>query len=517
MAPTSPEWHNSEDSARGQRLDCWKEIAAYLGRSEKTVRRWETERGLPTHRAPGEGRTAVYAYTAALDEWLKSRRTQDLNAAEVGEESAGPSAGSESSSIAAVDSPIAVLAAGPAEANPFETATYLQAGRHRFRSVWKPALAGILAAGAVALTVYAVAPRSAGAGIAHRISSLFGTAHAASIPPGFASVSDAERTRAHEFYLNGRYEWSQRTPQSLNRALDDFTQAIVHDPNDAKSYAGLADTYNLLQIFSTLPLADSYPRAIAAARRAIALDDSLAEAHRALAFSEFYGLGDWRDSEKEFLRAIQLDPKDPLTRCWYGNAFAMPGRFEDSLAQLDKAQELDPTSNATLSNKAVILYNAGRLEEGVAILKGIERSNPDYYLAHFYRMQISFHLRDFRTFLDEGQKAAEIRNDPVLKDIIASAREGYARAGESGLMKSLYTKQKDYYEMGKYSPALLAITCVALGKRQEALDLLEAAYVRHQPDALWILTDTDLATLKGEPRYNALVKKIDFPSKPQNE
>jgi tetratricopeptide (TPR) repeat protein len=506
VALTTPDWENTEDSARGNRLDCWKEIAAYLGRSEKTVRRWEIERGLPTHRAPGEGRTAVYAYTAALDEWLKSRRTQDLNAAEAAEDRVGLVVKSES--------PIAMPSVEPPDPRPIATVANLQAGWRGFRPGWKPMLVGILAAGAVALTIYAVAPRSAAAGIRRRISSLFGTAHAASIPPGFATVSDAEKTRAHEFYLNGRYEWSQRTPESLNRALDDFTQAIVHDPNDAKSYAGLADTYNLLQIFSTLPLADSYPRAIAAAKRAIALDDSLAEAHRALAFSEFYGLGDWRDSEKEFLRAIQLDPKDPLTRCWYGNAFAMPGRFEESLAQLDKAQELDPTSNATLSNKAVILYNAGRLEEGVAILKDIERSNPDYYLAHFYRMGISFHSRDFRTFLDEGQKAAEIRNDPVLKDVIASAREGYARAGENGLMKSFYTKQKDYYEMGKYSPAMLAITCVALGKRQEALDLLEAAYSHRLPDALWSLTDPDLAALKDEPRYKALVKKIDFPSAP---
>ena len=528
MATITPKLDKIGDPALGNRLDCWKEIAAYLGRSEKTVRRWETERGLPNHRAPGAGRTAVYAYTADLDQWLKSGRAQGLDAAAVGEEIAVPAAGNETPGTGWPDSPITEQMAEPANPQPVAIAGKLQVARHGFKPGWKTVLALIVVAAAVCVAAYSVALRSAGGGVPRRIPSMSGKAQAATVPPasgigsgigsgvGSGAVSEVESAQSHQLYLRGRYEWNQRTPDSLNRALDSFTQAIVHDPNDAKSYAGLADTYNLLQIFSTLPMADSYPRAIAAAKRALALDDSLAEAHRALAFSEFYGLGDWRDSEKEFRRAIQLDPKDPLTRVWYANAFAVPGRFEESLEQLDKAQELDPTSNATLSDKAIILFNAGRTEEAIALLKDIERTHPEYFMSHFYLMLIGFHLRDFHTFLEEGQKAAETRDDPVLKDVIASAREGYTRAGDRGFLKSLYAKQKEYYEMGKFFPGMLAMTCVALGKRQEALDLLEAAYTRHSADALWILADPDLFTLKDEPRYKALVKKINFPSGPQD-
>jgi tetratricopeptide (TPR) repeat protein len=246
----------------------------------------------------------------------------------------------------------------------------------------------------------------------------------------------------------------------------------------------------------------------------VQLDDSLAEAHRALAFAEYYGAGDYAESEKEFRRAIELNPKDPVTRAWFANAFAVPGRFEESLEQFEVSQELDPASHATLSDKGIILFNSGKRKEGIALLKDVERTDPEFFMPHFYLMLTSFDQRDFRTFLDEGQKGADVRNDPALKDIMASAREGYASGGERGLLERLYTKQKEYYAMGKYPAAMLAKTCVALGKRQEALDLLYAAFSRHEADALWCLVDPDLLTLRDDPRYRELVKKINFPSRP---
>ena len=263
-----------------------------------------------------------------------------------------------------------------------------------------------------------------------------------------------------------------------------------------------------------MPLTDSYPRAIAAAMRAVQLDDSLAEAHRALAFGDFYGAGDYVESEKQFLRAIQLDPKDPVTRRWYANAFAVPGRFEESLRQFDKSQELDPASHSTLSDKGIVLFDAGRKDEGIALLRDVERTNPEFYSPHVYLMQISFELHDYRTFLEEGQKAAEVRNDPVLKDIMASARDGYAKSGVSGLLKNFYTKQREYWAEGKYLSGMLAKTCVAMGRREEALRFLEIAYYRHESDALWCLSDPDLRSLKDEPRYKELLKKIHFPQAP---
>jgi tetratricopeptide (TPR) repeat protein len=469
------------------RLDSWKEIAAYLRRSERTVKRWETDRRLPIHRVPGGGRGSVYAYTIELTEWLKATPAADAPTeipADPEIEVADPSLTGE-----AIPPPVVPDADAPV------------ASSKRFVLPRRWMLAACAIAIVFASTAMAVLRERA-------------SAPSESVASSASIVSGSEQSVARELFLKGRYEWNQRTPDSLNRALDDFTQAVVHDPNDARSYVGLADTYNLLQIYSTLPLKDSYPRAIAAASRAVALEPSLAEAHRALAFAEFYGAGDWRNSEKEFRLAIKLDPKDPVTRRWYANAFALPGRYEESLAQFDKAQELDPASHSTLSDKGVILYDSGRQEEGIALLKEVERTNPDFFSPHLYLMQIALTRRDYPAFLQEGEKAAELRHDPILKDIIASAREGYARAGARGFLNSLYKGQKAYYVQGKYPGGMLAKTCVALGKRQEALQLLKSAYARHTPDALWCLTEPDLRSLRDEPGYRELIQSINFPAVP---
>jgi hypothetical protein len=126
-------------------------------------------------------------------------------------------------------------------------------------------------------------------------------------------------------------------------------------------------------------------------------------------------------------------------------------------------------------------------------------------------MYASFELHDYPAYLEEGQRAAEIANDPILKDMIASARAGYTRDGERGLLRDLYVKQKQFYLAGKLWGTILAKTCVMMGRKQEALQLLEEGYARRDSHVLYCLTHLDLLTLKDEPRYQALVKKFNFP------
>jgi tetratricopeptide (TPR) repeat protein len=486
---------NIEDPNLGNRLDSWKEIATYLRRGERTVKRWETDRGLPIHRVPGGGRGSVYAYTPELAEWLKSSSVQELGSS--GHEA---EAGLQEPFDDARDTP-------PASPLLQDAGTSSKAG-------WLAAFAGLLLIGIAGAGLPFAVHRTAG----HRFSAAIPALLTRSRPKHDAAaapvVSDAEKRVARELYLQGRYEWNERTPGSLYRALDSFTQAIVHDPGYAQAYAGLADTYNLLREFSTMPESQAYPRAIAAATKAVELDDSLAEAHRALAFAEFYGNWDFVDAEREFRRAIQLNPNDPVARRWYANAFAVPGRFQESLDQINKAQELDPTSHATLSDKGIMLFQAGKREEGIALLKEVERTDPNFLSPHVYLMLASFELRDYPAYMDEGKKAAQISNDPMLREMIASAREGYMRDGERGLLKNLYSKQKDYYSAGKLWGTLLAKTCVMMGRKQEALQLLEEGYVHRESHVLFCLTHADLLTLKDEPRYKALVRKINFPAAP---
>ncbi len=170
-----------------------------------------------------------------------------------------------------------------------------------------------------------------------------GIGPASSIQQVVTPVSDSERSVAHDFYLKGRFEWNQRTPDSLNRALDDFTQAIVHNPNDAHAYAGLADTYEMLFIYGSRQDDDARDRAMVAARKAVELDGSLSEAHRALGYA-VWRARNFGEAEKELNLAIQLDPKDPLAHLWLSNVLASQGKESECLAEIAKAQELDPAS-----------------------------------------------------------------------------------------------------------------------------------------------------------------------------
>ena len=496
---------NSDRADAAPRLVGWKDIAAYLGKADRTVKRWGSERGLPVHRVPGTAKTSVYAYPAELDRWLESW-PESASVAEPGDESPIHETVDAPAEAADVEAADAVPADTPARlsatARPAASSSNWSSNWSSKRK-WATALAAVVVL-AVALDVTArLAVGTSAASAARRI-----VAHSA------PAASDAEKGEANDFYLRGRYEWNQRTPESLNRALDLFTQAIVRDPGDARAYAGLADTYDLLREYTTAKDDDAFSRAIAAARKAVALDDSLPEAHRALAFAEMYGTWNFADSDKQFQRAITLNPNDSQARLWYANALGELGRFPEALEQIDKAQELDPSSHSILADKGLQLYNSGHAAEGIGLLKEVERAAPDFRSPHFYLMRIDLDLRDYPDFLAEGERAAQDANDPVLNDIIASARAGYAHGGGRSLLNALYAKQTEYHQAGKMHAPPLATTCVLLGRRQEALTILEDAYNRHDVEVLAMLSHPDLRTLKDEPRYQALARKISYLERP---
>jgi tetratricopeptide (TPR) repeat protein len=502
MPPPSSDRSNA---SLGTRLDCWKEIAAYLGKVERTVKRWDVDRGLPIHRVPGGGRASVYAYTSELDKWLKSTKLRESEGAlETYQED--DSSGQSSSA-----------AFGAADAS--QMANSRVPGLPHTRSVpkrnWVLAFCGFMLACVFGVAIYSAEMRKTGQNFFHALPGVFAHIHAKSEPGNLIAVSDSEKSQARDLYMKGRFEWNQRTPDSLKRALDYFTQAIVQDPGYAPAYVGMADTYDLLREYSTMPDSEAYARAIAAARKAVELDDSLAEAHRALAFSEWWGAWDFVDGEKEFRRAIDLNPKDPIARKWYANVLSVQGQFPAGLEENEKAQELDPTSQSILADRGWMLFNSGKKDEGIALLREVERSAPEFLSPHNYLMVISLELRDYPSYLEEGRKTAEAENDPVLRVNIASARVGYERDGERGLLNDLYARQKEYYQAGKLSGTVLAKTCILMGKNQEALQLLEEAYDRHESNVLSCLSQPDLLTLRDEPKYKALVKRINFPQGPQ--
>jgi tetratricopeptide (TPR) repeat protein len=448
----------------GKRLDTWKEIGAFFGRDERTVKRWETTRGLPVHRVPGSGRANVYAYTEELTGWLNDPAGKpDLTA--------------DDESISPESKPAGAEQPG-ARPGPRTTALLIIA---------------ILVAGTGLLVV----------------SRYWRQAHVAALPlsgPG-ASAHKVD-PQAQDLYLKGIYYWHKRTPESLNQAVDYFTQAIVRDPTYAEAYVGLANCYNLLREYSSMPPEEAYPRAKAAAERAITLDNSLSAAHSSLAFVDFFWSWDAASAEKEFQRALALDPNSVPAHHWYATALLSMGRFPQSLAEIEKAQKLDPQSAPIIADRGLILYTSGQTEEGIRVLRELENSDPAFLSPHRYLADIYLAQGDSRNFLVESRKVATMMHDDKRMALVVAGENGFAASGTKGTLLAILKAQQAFYDRGQQSAYDLARTHAFLGQDREALDFLQIAYTKHDSSLLALRTDMAFKKLRPDPIFQKILAQV---------
>jgi tetratricopeptide (TPR) repeat protein len=491
--PDLPETRDRTDAA--PRLVGWKDIASYLGKADRTVKRWGRERGLPVHRVPGAAKTSVYAYPAELDQWLESTSAFEPDSEPDIEEKPETA-----------DTQVATVQAGLARED-------LPVKAHR--APWSAKRIGAALAAAVLFAVVLDTTARLTVGVsAASVARRFLAHRSPSAESSTPAVSDLDKSQANDFYLRGRYEWNHRTPESLNRALDLFTQAVVHDPGSAKSFAGMAETYLLMREYSSMPDAEAYSRALAASRKAVELDDSLAEAHRCLAYAEVWGLWNFQDGEKEFRRAIELDPRDPLAHLWFANAFHGPGWYTVTLHEIDRARELDPGSSVILADKGILLFESGQKREGLELEQQVERTDPAFLKPHYFLARMYWYLRNYPAFFKESQQVASLKHDPILAETNAAARAGFRRDGERGLLIDLEAVQKRLAAEGKLNIGLLATTSVRMGERAEAVRLLREEFDNHLDDFPYARQDLDLLTLNDEPGYQELINKLRVPNPP---
>jgi tetratricopeptide (TPR) repeat protein len=326
-----------------------------------------------------------------------------------------------------------------------------------------------------------------------------------------AGRHNADRTvnpAAHDLYLRGKYYWNQRTPESLNLAVGFFNQAIAKDPGYAGAYAGLADCYNLLREYSAMPANEAWPRAIAAARKAVELDDSSADAHTSLAFALFYGALDPAGGEREYRRAIELNPDSANAHHWYATSLVVQGRYRESLAEIERARELDPSSTSILADKGLILFDQGQVDQSIVLLRQVEAADPGSQSAHAYMALIDLTRSDFADYLTEARKAAELSGNVPALAISAAARKGFAAGGSRAMLASILETQKDLLKEGRCSHYDVARTCAFMGKRQEALDQLQKAVTNREMEIVAMGNDPSLASLRGEPRFQDLRKEL---------
>ena len=332
---------------------------------------------------------------------------------------------------------------------------------------------------------------------------------AAAQPPQSHRAANRE---AEDLYLKGRFYWNQRTPESLNRAVDSFTQAIVHDPNYADAYMGLADCYNLMREFSVLSDSEAYDRAFAAAQKAVELDESSSEAHASLAFVLFYGKWDVQSAGREYRQAIALDPNNVKAHHWYATFSNSLLQRQRALEEIEIARRLDPNSRSVLADKGILLIDAGRQDEGVGLLKQLAAAEPDFMSPHRYLKMAYLNAGDYPAYLRELRSEAELQKNDSYVKIADAAEQGYAAGGSSIMFQRQLEQQESLYHAGKLTPFWVADTNARMGREQDAMKYLNLCYQTHCSDMLYITTDYGLHSLHDLPEFQRLIANIGFPA-----
>jgi len=313
----------------------------------------------------------------------------------------------------------------------------------------------------------------------------------------------------YELYLKGRVLWGKRGGDNIRQAIGFYEQAIVRDPNYAPAYAGLAEAYVILPIYTDASAREAYAKAKAAALKALQLDDKLAEAHNALAMVLFLYL-DIAGSIPEFQRAIALNPNYATAHHWYGfNPLSTLGRFDEAIAESKRAVELDPLSPVINSDLGSNLMVARRYDEAIAQLRKTLEIDPTFSLAHGALGEALQFKGDLPGAIAEYTKAQELGADPRIRVLLAAAK---AQSGDKDAAVRMLAELEEASRNREIPGAQRAVLYTSLGNRTEAIRCLEQSVADHDTqDIAWIKVYPTWDPLRGDPRFEALVQKVVGP------
>jgi TolB-like protein/Tfp pilus assembly protein PilF len=324
------------------------------------------------------------------------------------------------------------------------------------------------------------------------------------------SMQPTQNTEAYQLYLKGRYFWNKRTGPDLQKAIDYFKQAIEKDPGYALAYVGLGDSYILLSGFGAAPPQDSFPLAEAAAKKALEIDDNLAEAHTTLGFILCVHHLNFADSIREFERAIALNPNYATAHHWFGDGPLLAvGQFDRAIGEGKRAVELDPLSVIITADLGADFLVARRYDEAIEQFHKAIDLDPRFYYAHWNLAQALEMKGDLRGALAEYKKAVELDDDPFVLALLGQA---YAKVGQRDEALKILAQLPQiaaHRYVPSYSFALLHMT---LGDKDKAIEWLERSY--HDGaglDIIFLKVDPMLDPLQQEPRFQALVQKVFAP------
>jgi tetratricopeptide (TPR) repeat protein len=316
--------------------------------------------------------------------------------------------------------------------------------------------------------------------------------------------------RAHTAYLLGRYFWNQRTPEGLAKASAHFEQAIKEDPRYAFAYAGLADYYNVLPFYKRVAPRDVFPRAKVAAEQALALDDGLAEAHASLAYVKAYYDWDWAGAEREFRRALELNPSYGAAHHSYSRLLAAMGRVDEALAEIQRAEQVEPISMVLKANTAMILFFGRRYDDAIHRLEETLELDSTFGVA-YWGLGLAYEQKGmYPRAIAALEKAASLsKRDP---NVLSSLGHLYAVAHRLPEAGRLIDELGQQSRQGYVSPYFFALIYVGRGEADRAVAALSRAAEERSTLLVYLRMDPRFAELRSDPRFRALVRRLGFQS-----
>ena len=318
---------------------------------------------------------------------------------------------------------------------------------------------------------------------------------------------DSTNTEAYRFYLRGRYFWNKRTPDGMKQAIAEFQQAIDRDPNFALGYVGLADCYTGLTFYNFAAPHETMPRAKESAIKALALDNTLAEAHASLAHVLMNYDWNWSEAEKEFRRSIELKPDYPTAHQWYAiHYLTATGRLEEAVQEMKKALELEPASLVMNTFMGATLYYAGRYDEAIDQCRRTIEMDPNFAVAHWHLGLAYEQKQILDAATEEFKKAISLSGgSPLMRAALGRA---YAESQKKHEANEMLNELNELEKRQYVSAYEVAKIYVALGNSEQAFQLLTKASAEHSFHLVNLNVCPQLNSVRSDPRFQDLVQRV---------
>src|SRR6202140_4068057 len=327
------------------------------------------------------------------------------------------------------------------------------------------------------------------------------------------SKQGTQNPEAYQLYVKGRYYWNKRTAADLNTAISYFNQAIDKDPGYALAYAGLADAYGVLPNFGADPN-DVYPKSNAAAEKALELDPTPARPHADLAANKMEFGRDYSGGEAEYRKAFELDPSDATAHQWFGQDLAyVGGREQEAIEEANRARQLDPLSPIIGWELGQVYVSARQFDRALEVGKKVVADNSTFGFAHTGLAWAYWGKHKYPETIQEFRTAAQLGGDKNGAEFGAALDAGFRSGGWPGALRKaidvLLAQRKT--NTGFVSPYRIAQLYGDMGDKNHAFEWLNTAYQEHDFLVISLRTDFTMDSLRSDPRYTELVRKIGFP------